>query len=159
MDPMGTPEIFLQNGPFTTYKKTTYSTAKEEPTRPLLQPKRHSQSRFEWPSPPRLQHQRALDTLEVCPTGGAFFLTLYTLTCGAHGQMEIGKTNEILWSILLALYIIYNQVAEIVVNPKDQFIMDSCIHPVYKSNIKQPMGSLFGGPFKRPIATQVPEVI
>lgn len=54
-----TPEIFLQNGPFQRpTQKTTYSMAKK--SRPL-RPKRHSQSRFEWPSPPLLQHQRALE--------------------------------------------------------------------------------------------------
>ena len=83
----------------------TFYDQKKRPTygkgcRPL-RPKRHSQSRFEWPSPPLLQHQRALDTLsfgkaqtrEVCPTKTAN-IWLYTLTCGAHGQIEIGKTNE-----------------------------------------------------------------
>lgn len=35
---------------------------------------------------------------------------------------------------LYYILLIYNQVAEIVLNPKDQFIMHPCIHAVYKSN-------------------------
>ena len=93
---MGTPEMFLENGPFTTYKK-----------RPTVRPKKSRPDRC---CRPRDTHKVDLSGLHRhdCNTKEPwthwksvrpvvpFLLTLYTLTCGAHGQIEIGKTNEIL---------------------------------------------------------------
>ena len=141
-----TPEVFLQNGPFQRpTQKTTYSTAKK--SRPL-RPKRHSQSRFEWPSPPLLQHQRALERPKKMGS-------LSDIWCRYLTTLHL-KLVEPIWSnwnwknqwnitMIYTTTVIYNQVAEIVVNPKDQFIMDPCIkRPAYKSNHKQPMGAFLG---------------